>query len=325
MKLDLQKIKDITVGAVNVREMDGEFVFDRFTEEQYRCYAEYRSEEFLKRALTSAGIRLSFETDSNSLSFKYSHTNDFTLGIAFVEVHVNGEHADFFALDLQQVGADACVTLPEGVNTVDLYLPWQKSVSLSDVTLDDGATLTPVKRSKTMISYGDSITHGISAQLPSNSYVALAAKMLDADAYNKAVSGDRFFPELLVHEEQIKPDIVTVAYGTNDWWTHSRETVARRSRDFLTRISEKYPDAKIFVISPIWRAKNFGAPKFDGPASDVHVVIKASCEGLKNVTLLNGWNFMPHDPSLYNDGLHPRDNAMKIYAQSLFDEIKKYI
>lgn len=325
MKLDLQNIKAITCGAVSVREIGGEFVFDRFTEEQLRCYAEYRNEEFLKRAMTSAGIRLSFETNSDNFAFTYSHTNDFSLGIAYVEVHVNGAYAGFFTLDAKQVGASAALKLPEGVNRVDVYLPWQKSVSLSDVTLDDGATLTPVKRSKVMISYGDSITHGISAQLPSSSYASLIAKMLDADAYNKAVSGDRFFPELLEAAEAIKPDIVTVAYGTNDWWHHSRETVTRRSRDFLTRVSEKYPDARIFVVSPIWRAQNWGAPKFDGSTSDVHAIIEASCKGLENVTLFNGWHFLPSDPSLYDDGLHPRDNAMKMYADALYAEIKKYI
>ncbi len=325
MKLDLQCIKAITCGAVSVRERSGEFVFDRFTEEQLRCYAEYRNEEFLKRAMTSSGIRLSFETDSDNLSFTYSHTNDYSLGIAYVEVQVNGEMAGFFTLDAKQVGASAALKLPEGTNKIDVYLPWQKSVSLSDVTLDDCATVIPVKRSKVMISYGDSITHGVSAQLPSCSYAALISKMLDADAYNKAVSGDRFFPEMLECEEAIKPDFITVAYGTNDWWHHSRETVARRSRDFLTRVSEKYPESKIFVVSPIWRAKNWGAPKFDGPTSDVHEIIEASCSGLENVTLFNGWNFLPHDPSLYNDGLHPRDNAMKIYADALYAQIKKYI
>ena len=325
MKLDLCTVKSITVGAETVRELNGEFVFDRFTEEQLRCYEEYRDEGHFKNALTSAGIRLCFETDSDNFSFTYNHTNEHSIGMAYLEVHINGELDSFFVLDLKQKNAQASVKLPGGTNKIDLYLPYKKSVSLCDVTLDDGASVTPIKRSKTMISYGDSITHGSNCQLSSNTYAARIAKMLDADACNKGVGGDRFLPELLMLDEPIKPDIVTVAYGTNDWAAHSRETVARRSRDFIVRASEKYPLAKIFVISPIWRAKNFGANKFNGPTEDIHAIMEKSCEGLKNVILINGRALVPVDPTLFADGLHPNELGMKAYADALYSEIKKYI
>lgn len=325
MKLDLRTIKLITVGAQAVRELKGEFVFDRFTEDQLQCYAEYRTEDHFKHALNSTGIRLSFETDSDNFSFVYSHTNDHSMGMAYLEVHVNGALDSYFVLDLKQKGALAEVSLPAGTNKVDLYLPYKKSVSLSDVTLDDGASVTPVRRSRTMINYGDSITHGSNCQFSSNTYASLISKLLDADACNKGIAGDRFLPELLTFDEPIKPDIVTVAYGTNDWWHHSRDTLDRRSRDFIKRAAEKFPSAKIFVISPIWRAKNFGAPKFDGPTEDVHAILEKNCEGLDNVTLINGRELVPADPTLFADGLHPNECGMKVYANALYDEIKKYI
>lgn len=325
MKLDLQKIKSITFGAASVREANGEFVFDRFTEQQLQVYKEYRTDEMLKRALTSAGIRLTFETDSDSFAFSYTHNSDYSFGLAYIEVRVNDELAKFFTVDAGQVGVRAEVLLPEGKNKVDLYFPWQKSISLSDVTLDDGATVTPVKRSRVMINYGDSITHGVNAQLPSGSYAARIAKMLDADAYNKAVAGERFIPELLEPYEPIKPDIVTVAYGTNDWFRHSRETVIRRSRDFLSRVSEKFPTVKIFVISPIWRAMGENRPKFDGSVTEIHGIIEENCKDLKNMIIFNGMDLLPHDPTLYKDGLHPTDTGMEIYANALYEKIKKYI
>lgn len=325
MKLDLCTIKSITVGAETVRELNGEFVFDRFTEEQLQCYAEYRTEDHFKHGLNSTGIRLSFETDSDNFSFVYSHTNDHSMGMAYLEVHVNGELNSYFVLDMKQRGVHAEVKLPAGTNKVDLYLPYKKSVSLRDVTLDDGACVIPVRRSRTMISYGDSITHGSNCQFSSNTYASLISKLLDADACNKGIAGDRFLPELLDFDEPIKPDIITVAYGTNDWSNHSRDTLERRSRDFITKLSAKFPTAKIFVISPIWRAKNFGAPKFNGPTEDVHAILEKNCEGLSNVILIKGRELVPADPTLFADGLHPVETGMKVYAEALYEEIKKYI
>ena len=67
MKLDLQKIKEITVGALFVREVDGVFRFARFTSEQIKAWDRTG---FIPGARTSTGISFPLSlTPPSFLSF----------------------------------------------------------------------------------------------------------------------------------------------------------------------------------------------------------------------------------------------------------------
>ena len=77
-------------------------------------------------------------------------------------------------------------------------------VVLQEVSLADGSTLTPVRRAKKLLCFGDSITHGYDAVYPSRSYTSRLSQMLGADAHNRAIGGDTFFPELLELDDSHK-------------------------------------------------------------------------------------------------------------------------
>lgn len=324
MILTKEQLKTITCGAVDIVEEDGKYMFRRFTEEQTKYYAIYRNEDYSKKTLTAAGVRFAFETDSKSFGFECSITHVPGGGFGYFDIYVNNAMVEHVGVETG--GGELSVEIPlgDGVKLVEVYFPWSKLVKLSDITLDDGAILLPVKRCRVMINYGDSITHGYQSQYPSLSYASRLARMLNADSYNKAIGGDRFFPELLELPEDIKPDIVTVAYGTNDWRCHTRPTLTRRCREFLSRLSEKFPEAKIFVVSPIWR-NVLTSEKFDGPCTDVHDIITEACAELQNVSVIDGWNLTPHLLPFYTDGLHPNDLGMSIYAENLYREILKLL
>ena len=67
-----------------------------------------------------------------------------------------------------------------------------------------------------MLVYGDSITHGYDALAPSKAYSVSVPFTLSANAINKAIGGEIFFPTLARIKSNINPDYITVAYGTND-------------------------------------------------------------------------------------------------------------
>ena len=69
MNLSYEQIREITLGAVNVVNGNEGISFLRFTEEQQSLYAE-RTENFWKRSFCTAGIKLSFRTNSKNLSIK---------------------------------------------------------------------------------------------------------------------------------------------------------------------------------------------------------------------------------------------------------------
>ena len=67
MKLTLNDIKKIIHGAVRVEERDEKIFLCRFTEAQQEAYKGYK-EDFYVKSFASAGMRLEFVTDSQSIS-----------------------------------------------------------------------------------------------------------------------------------------------------------------------------------------------------------------------------------------------------------------
>ncbi len=326
MKLDLPTIKEITVGAVKVFEENGEFIFRRFTDEETRYYGVYRDKHFEEQTLATAGIRIAFETDSRKLSFDYRLISLPWRPYGYFDITVNGVIVLHEGIQSGDGKGHIDISLDTGTKNIELWFSWSKCMTISNVTVDDAAILVPKKRSYTMINYGDSITHGYDSIYPSLSYASQLALILDADASNKAVGGDRFFPEILELDNGIdSPDIITVAYGTNDWVSHTRPTLERRSREFFTALSNKYPTAKIFAVTPIWRAKNEQVVKFGEPCTAVEALMREVCHALPNVTVINGWNLTPHTLDFYVDGLHPNDLGMSLYAKNLAGEIKNHL
>ncbi len=330
MKLTLEQIKKITFGAVDVIETPLGFTFKRFTEKQAEYYAIYRDNSYKLKCNSAAGIRLCFLTDSNKFGLDYfvRVSECPTRGITRFDLYVDGVLCENFGIIEGNADKHFEYDLGDGVKTVELYLPWTKMVYLSNITLDDGASFAPQKRVRTMLSYGDSITHGYFAYHPSLSYASKLARALDANQYNKAIGGDRFFPELLELDEPVNPDIITVAYGTNDWSLHTRATVQKRSRAFLEALSSKFPAAKIFVITPIWReckSEPKFMDKFGGYLNEVHAVIEGNCKDLANVTVIDGMKLVPHDQHFFDDGLHPNDLGMCVCAHNLYLEIEKHL
>lgn len=329
MKLSLEQLKKITYGVVSMEEKDGKFYFYRFTEAQKNAYETTSPNDFYRKSFATAGVRFSFRTNSTVLAFDYDF---FGFGSSreygYFDLYIDGALKKHFGVDGNYCqGGSMRISLPEGEKTLELYFPWSKCTAMSNVELDDGATIEGVARKHTMISFGDSITHGYDAIYPSLSYAAQLAQNLDADQVNKGIGGDIFFPALLDEKDPVEPDYITVAYGTNDWSKCPREVFEDNCKNFYNRLSAMYPNAKIFAITPIWRGdgnrKNCG---FGSPVVNVHSVIAEICKDLPNVVVINPYNFVPHRPEFFADlRLHPNDFGFGLYAKGVYNEIVKHL
>ena len=141
-----------------------------------------------------------------------------------------------------------------------------------------------------------------------------------------AIGGEKFVPGLLTDDIKGNPDIITVAYGTNDWSGSLRETFNENSVKFYSGISAMYKDAKRFALLPIWRADDHRIPKNYGGS------FGEASEYLRNAAKENGfnpldaWFYVPHSPEFYSDKyLHPNDLGFADYANGLIADIDKYI
>lgn len=337
MKLSIEIIRAISIGAVEVEEKENGFSFHRFTKEQRDLY-EQKKPEHIKKVLAPSGVKLSFRTDSKSFGIKGVTSPGSSRNYFSFDLFVNGEKKDSFNnfsavtdkpenSDEFPFGAfDYKFDLGEGEKTAVLYLPWSAHVTFEEITVDDGAKVEAVKPAKKMLCFGDSITQGYDAAYSSNSYIARLARCLEVEEYNKAIGGEIFWPELASTTEAFKPDLITVAYGTNDWSkSPSLETFKSNCKGFYENLSRNYPDVPIFAVSPIWR-KAYLMEKPCGDFRNVHNFFLEIAKNIPNMTVIDGWEFVPQDPELFADKtLHPNDDGFAFYAEGLYRELKKYI
>ncbi len=326
MKLTLDQIQAITKGAVRVTEEDGRIRFFRLTEEQIGLYRTLSPDFWYPRALASAGIRWEFLTDSPSLSLTIETWAGSAVPAVMMEIMVNGVHIGALGSKQTAEGVfSGTYDLGDGKKRICVYFPWSTRTELIAAELADGSQLTPIQRSKRMLIFGDSITQGAMAEHPSVTYASRLADLLEADAVNKGVAGDVLHAELAEMSDEGEFDYITVAYGTNDWKKTAREVFEQSCSDFYRTISRRYPNAKIFAITPIWRANPERITDV-GEFFYVRDFIQKIAADLPNVTVIDGYDFVPHDPAYFGDlRVHPNDKGFAHYAKNLYAEIKKYL
>lgn len=337
MKLTFEQIRAISTGAVRFEEDDNGIRLYRFTKEQEKLYEE-ADVEFYNRSQATAGVKLAFRTNSKSLFVKTKIVPRYCRRYFSFDVFVNGEVIGYLDNFSDTVNMDEYINtkllreefekefdLGDGEKTVQVYLPWSVQAVITEISLDDGAFVEPVKAGKTLLAFGDSITQGMDAMRPTNRYVTKLANFLGADEVNKGISGECFFPPLAESKDDLNPDYITVAYGTNDWSKKGRDIFKINSKAFYQALRANYPNTPIYAITPIWRADCKEEREF-GLFEEVEKDIREAVKGLANVTVVRGYDFVPKDPSYFGDGrLHPNNKGFEEYFENLSKVLKKHI
>ena len=190
--------REFVCGAVEAVESDGEWTFRRFLPKQAQAYRDAGNEDFYRKTFATAGVRLAFRTDAESLSFDYRFAYGSSRSFGYFDICVDGAIVAHVGLENDDGGRHrAEAALGPGEKKVEIHFPWSRQAFVSPLSLRGATFATPLRRSRTMLCFGDSITQGYDARHPSLSYVEAVARFLDADPVNKAVGGDVFFPALL--------------------------------------------------------------------------------------------------------------------------------
>ena len=328
MKLSLEQIKSITKGAARVVSDNGKVKFLRFTEEQEKFYEQYP--DFHKKTFATAGVRLEFVTSSRSLSLKVDVTPSSSRTYFTHDIYVDGELKHSLGADVgdapdKHVTVEGSYALGAGKKTVRIYFPWSVCSELISLELDNGASFSPVTHKRKILMFGDSITHGYDAKNTSESYASRLTDMLDAEGLNKGIGGDKFNAQLGAMAESYVPEIITVAYGTNDWSNGDGERFTKESKGFFENLSKTYPTSKIFALAPIWRGdcdRITGVGKFE----DVETYLSDIAKNIPNMTVISCYDFVPHSPQMFSpDVLHPNSLGFSHYAEHIFNAINDLI
>lgn len=324
MLFDLELIKSITSGAEKIIYEDSAFKFFRFTDEEAKITDNLN-------VLFTAGIEICFKTDGTvlNLSVETKTKSDIRSLFAFdilidgklvgdIKNYKESECVGNFAEKDYELGEfSANFDLGAGEKTVRIVFPYSCMGEIKMLEVAEASYVLPVKRSKSIIAYGDSITQGYDAEHPSKTYVMRLADKLDAEILNKGLGGETFSLKMPAVKNGNKPDFVIISYGTNDWWTCDKETVRKNADEFLSAIEKNYPGIKVFVITPIWR-NNFNDITRFGKFSEVESLLRTVCENHKNVRVISGIDLVPKDETFFGDArLHPNDKGFKHYFENL--------
>lgn len=318
MTLTTTELTALAHGAVRFEVSEDGFVsFFRFTEKQEAYYRE-TNPDFYKKTFATSNIRIEFLTDADEISFAYRTKKASSRRFCFIDLFVDGVMiAHHGENDCEDTAGTATFALPAGTHTVTIYLPGLFGLELGNLTLSDGATVTPVAKSRKMLIFGDSITQGYDAVYPSQSYANLIADMLHATAVNQGIGGEIFNPGLIDGEVGFTPDIITVAYGTNDYSKRTRADMTAAANEFYRRLREAFPTARIFALLPIWRGDTKTKVSAVGSFEEAKAIVRAAAEAA-GATVLDGNTFVPHLPEFFSDKyLHPNDFGFKFYADGV--------
>ncbi len=313
-------------GWVDTETLDGYTRFYRFTKKQRDYYAQT---VFASKEKASSGQFMEFVTDASLIHFEYIQNKASSQDFYFFDLYVNGK------MILHQGNGEYKETeqgiweasLPAGEKLVKIVFPNLSETGLRNVELRDATLFRPTEKKLKYIAYGDSITQGYTAFSPSLTYANLTAEGLDADLYDLGIGGEFFQPLMIDENYPVKADIVTVAYGTNDWGHIEPDEDAQRRKAFFEKLLDTHKGAKVFVLLPIWRGKETtGATTGYGTLDDYRTMLREEMKQYPEITVIEGVNLVPHHEDFFKaDILHPNDLGFTQYAKNLLAELKKHL
>lgn len=310
--VSMEQLKTMTTGAVRIWEENGWFLFSRFTRLQEEIL---RRRDFAPRERASAGMRLEFTTRGGELAFDYEMHPGSGREYCGLEVAEDGlgMHHVYYDRVPQEGHLRYDVARREREVRVTVYFPNLAELRIQNLQLPEDTA--PYARQRKYLALGDSITQGYDAAHPNQTYVNLLADAWDAQVLNQAIGGDVFCPENLDPALPFTPDVITVAYGTNDW---RREVLCSgTAKDYLNKLTDLYPGVPVFVLLPLWR--EIENDVLGGiTLQQGRELLAGWTEGRENVYLIDCHHFVPFLPEYFYDGiLHPNDMGYLCYAHAL--------
>lgn len=325
MELKGIKIADFLHNYVCYRLTDDGFIHPlRYTEKQVAHLTAF-SEKQATRALASANITVELITDSNLLGLDLRFIPGSSRMFGAVDLVIDDRLTDTFEFE-QPEAYNISFRLPEGRKKVTVYFPWSMQTEISSITVDDNCYMERTNKTRTVICIGDSITQGYIADNPSLSYVGRLTSHLDAEVINQGNGGYFLDADELDDSIEVKPDLVSFAYGTNDYSRNSDISVIRRNLEaFIRKLTSVFPGTPILCITPPYRGseKHFNRVKELGWGYETLVpMFHEVCSGFNCVTVID--DTVPHGPENFApDYTHPTPLGFEHYFNNIFPTVKK--
>ena len=314
MKASRQTLKKFIKGALFIRD-EGAYICPlKYEEEQIKMF-EAADWGWHWRSQFSSGTRIELKTDATELYFDV-YAEEFSSSDCTVDIYVDGVLHAVAKIEKPKLNR-ICYQMGEGWKLVQIYLPTDCHIGIKNFNIN-GAYKTVKDKGEKVLIIGDSITQGYGTFMSGATYAnALQRKT----GYNLVAQGIGGLPfkDCALYKGEYEPDKIIVALGTNyydaiDVYDYEKETV-----HFFKKLNELWGDKEIVYISPLWRDNDVDWQRFNW------CIETAVNEALKydNITVIDGFDLVPHVHECYADKIHPNAYGSELYASNLAFVLKE--
>lgn len=274
----------------------------------------------------SAGGRVRFATDSTIIEVSvalcpYDRAGIFTLeGQTGCAVYLNGDYTKTYAPENDKdTEYRFVIENNKGYSEITILLPIYTTVKEMDIAIEDSAKIASAKDykiKKPVVFYGSSITNGVAATSPHNTYPERLSRKYGFDYYNYGFAGG-CRGELAVADHINKIDMTMLVYGY-DHNAFTPQELEERHQPFFKRIREQNPNLPVLILSKPDFAND---PVNNALRRDAiyKTYSTAQREGDENVYFFDGSYAYGNIPIIEGtvDGIHPKDEVFERFSEIL--------
>lgn len=312
MILTETQFKELIHGAYSFKKTENEYIyFTHYTDTQIE-YLKFHK-PFYDRARFSSSITVEFITEAENIEFSYK-----ILEIGSrdsVDVYVNGVAVYIHSLRNALEEDKITFKLNKGKKQVVIYLPIDMIFAIKDFCLD--GHYQPVSKRETKVLWiGDSITQGYGSAYTSHSYVNVANRRLGYELLNQGIGGYYYDCNIIQPLPDFSPDKIIVSLGING---HINPEKEKMINDYYKALVHLYPNIPILSITPLWAKADW--IDMQG-VLDTAKFIRNNAKMYPQISVLDGFELVPHLSEYFIDGVHPNTLGMTLYAYNLVKEIE---
>lgn len=293
----------------------------------------------------SAGMAVRFVTDAEKISAKWEVTSDNlemphmpATGVSGLDLYVRlekgwhwiGNGRPSKSKEVQAVLANG---IPEGSHEYMIYLPLYNGTASLEIGVPVDASLSkaparPKGKSKPLVFYGTSITHGGCASRPGMAYPAILGRRFDMPVVNLGFSGNGKMEAAmgeLLHEIDASAYILDCIPNMNP------AQIAERVVPLVKALREARPDVPILLVENIQYQSGAFIEASRTAYEDKNNALQA-CYGtllgsdyIDDLYYLAGDKLLGSDGEATVDGVHPTDLGFQRMADALEPVLKSFL
>jgi lysophospholipase L1-like esterase len=277
----------------------------------------------VERAAMPAGVRLSFRSDTTTLTGRFNLLEERSP----IDLVVNGKYVR--SVDTANRKSFRFDDIGPGMKEIELWLPQFGEFTLETLRVDDWASVVEPSPSNApkWITYGSSITHCRAADSPTQTWPAIVARTRGYDLTCLGFGGQCHLDPMVARVIRDRDaDLISMCLGINIYGANSLSprTFYPGILGFVQIIREKHPTTPIALFSPIYSPGREDTPNEVGfTLKQMRNEVARAVETLKthgdsNITYIDGLDIFSSDNAhLLPDDLHPNNEGYGIMASNL--------